>query len=214
MKVGGWVLPEGDTYFRGILERTPRGFEIDHLETALQYVRHWRCAVDGGAHIGTWTAFLAERFAQVVAYEPAEDTWACLHQNMRRFRNVVAVQCALGEAPAVCDLVDDPRREGNTGARFLRKNEEGSVEVRTLDSENYQELDFLKLDVEGYEAFALLGARNTLQRLHPVVLIEEKKGMSERFDLVTGAAGELLKRWGAREVARIRNDVVFAWTDS
>ena len=209
---GGWEIPEGDTYFAPLLKADPRGFEIAHLEEALKHCRRFRSAVDGGAHIGTWSAWLAQRFERVVAYEPAEDTWACCSRNLKLYRNAVAVQCALGEAYGVAQMSDDAKRPGNTGARFLAQG--GGIEVRPLDREEIHDLDFLKLDLEGYEYFALRGAEKTLRRCRPVVVIEEKKGMAERFRLKHGEASAYLAHLGAREAARIRNDVVFTFPDA
>ena len=207
-----WALPAADTYFAPLLEAEPRGFEIDHLDEALKHCKRWRCAVDGGAHIGTWAAYLAGRFERVIAYEPAPDTFACLENNLHPHGNARAVQCALGEKYGVAALSDDARRPGNTGARHLCKG--GGIEVRPLDREGYEELDFLKLDLEGYEYFALCGAYETLKRCRPVVLIEEKNGMAQRYGLAPAAARSLLEGLGAREVARVRNDCIFSFADA
>ena len=212
MNGSGWSLPEADSYFAPLLAKDPRGFEIDHLEAALSYCKRFRTAVDGGAHVGTWSAWLAQRFSQVVAYEPAPDTWACCEENLRLYKNAIVVQAALGERWGAAEVVDDVSRKGNTGARFLAQG--GGIEVRPLDAEEYHDLDFLKLDLEGYEYFALVGAIKTLRRCRPVVVIEQKNGMAQRFGRKPGDAAALLAGLGAREVARMRNDLVFTFNDS
>ena len=202
-----WQLPEADTYFAPHL--TDEGFQVDHLKAALTHCRNFRTAIDGGAHIGTWAAHMGRRFRLVLAFEPAEDTFECLARNLSGAVNVRPVRIALGERAGMARLADDVLRPGNTGARFLVAGDE--VEVMAIDELDLADLDFLKLDIEGCELRALLGAERTLRACRPVVCIEEKKGFGVRFGLQDGAASAYLKGLGAREIERQRNDRIFVW---
>ena len=46
------------------------------------------------------------------------------------------------------------------------------VELRTLDSYGFEDVAFIKIDVEGHEEAVLAGAGDTLVRAKPVLLIE------------------------------------------
>lgn len=206
-----WMLPPADTYFAQMLARDPRGFEIDHLDLALRHCERFRLAVDGGAHIGTWSVEMAKRFESVMAFEPARDTYDCLRENVQGCENIVPIRKALGAEAGTAFVVDDPTRTGNTGARHLGEAAAGgaSVEVVPLDDYDFADLDFLKLDVEGYELNALKGAGGTLTRCQPVVLIEAKRFRPERFGVDAEAASRFLQSMGYRQVAAARNDRVF-----
>lgn len=208
-----WELPEADTYFRDKL--TDRGFQVEHLEQALVHCRRFRTAIDGGAHIGTWSAYMATKFRNVIAFEPAPDTFACLTANTKGLHNVLHVKAALGEKAGAGRLFDDDSRPGNTGARHLDQmcaiDRSEPVEITTVDSIGLDDLDFLKLDVEGYELRALQGAAETLRRCKPVILIEVKKFNPPRFGVDHRAAARFLTGMGFREAQQIRNDVVFVW---
>ena len=204
-----WALPAADKYFAPLL--TDEGFQIDHLRTALRYVRAWRTAVDGGAHIGTWTCLMARMFERVVAFEPAEDTFECLFKNTRSLSNVVRLKGALGAAPSMASMLDDPQRPGNTGARYLGPGND--VEVIRLDDLELDDVDFIKLDVEGAELHALQGMEATLRRCKPVVCIEEKH-FGGRFGVRGGAALEFLRSLGATEAEVIGKDHVFRFDDA
>lgn len=204
-----WALPAADRYFGSILAQDPRGFEIDHLETALKHCTSFRTAVDGGAHVGTWSAAMAKRFARVLAFEPAADTFACLSANLFEVKNVDLYQVALGPQRGCGSIVDDPARPGNTGSRHLNVERPGETEIMALDELGLTDLDFLKLDVEGYELHALRGAEQTLKAYRPVVLIECKKFRPARYGVDAEAAALFLRTAGYREVARVRNDRVF-----
>lgn len=203
-----WQLPEADTYFAKILEKTPAGFELDHLEVALEHCHRFRVAVDGGAHIGTWTCAMATRFNRVHAFEPAPDSFRCLLANTKRFGNLTLAHAALGDKNQLCTVLDDPTRVGNTGSRMVSPGGAESVWMYALDHFQFEELDFLKLDVEGYELFALQGAEQTIWRCKPVIMIECKRFVPPRHG-GPEAAIQYLSGLGYHEVGGVRNDRVF-----
>lgn len=206
-----WQLPKTDLYFRKILQKSPEGFELDHLDFALQHCKQFRVAVDGGAHIGTWSVALAKRFQLVYAFEPAQDTFNCLALNTKHIYNVVRSRRALGEHDSHCLVKDDILRPGNSGARivewdvgFGNNNAQGVA----LDSYVFEDVDFIKLDVEGGELLALKGATETIARYKPTIMIECKK-----FDPPRHGGPEqailFLKELGYKHVGGVNNDWVF-----
>lgn len=199
-----WKLPAADTYFAPLL--TEQGFEIEKLEVAFSHCRRFRTAVDGGAHIGTWSARMAQSFRRVLAVEPAADAIDCLVENTGLLLNVTPIRAALGASRIFASLRDDPARPGNTGARFI--GDGNDFEVIRLDDLGIPDLDFVKLDVEGYEYFALLGAERTVRAQRPVVMLEDKD-FGARYGLPQGAARDLLASWGMVEVEHMKNDYVY-----
>lgn len=183
-----------------MLQDLPPDHDLTHLETALQYVQRFRFAVDGGAHRGIWTRVLAQRFEHVLAFEPHAENAA--HVPAER---TTLIHAALGEAPGRASMAPG---EDNTGEWHLTAGDE--VDVLALDAFALTVCDFLKLDVEGYELFALRGAAETLKRCRPVVLIEEK-WHCERYGIAPGAAPAFLIELGMREIARCNKDHVFIW---
>ena len=43
----------------------------------------------------------------------------------------------------------------------------------TLDSLNYNDVDYIKIDTEGHELKVLQGCEETLKRTHPVIVLEQ-----------------------------------------
>jgi FkbM family methyltransferase len=216
-QAGTFWLPDEDTYFVPFLADGAAGFQLDRLEAALERVTDWRLAVDIGAHVGTWTCRLAERFEWIEAFEPCPDARECLAKNIAGLGGgYVKVQpFALGAAEGHGVMLRDAKREGNTGSRFVSLNGAlaadtvARIEVRTLDSFDLPAVGFLKIDVEGYEDRVIEGARETIRRSHPVMLVEEKPFPGRYSADGRSHAAALLAELGAREVARFRHDHVY-----
>ncbi len=211
-QINGWWLPDGDKYFEPF---TKDGFQLDHLEAALKHVRSWTFALDIGSHIGMWAKVLAGRFDSVLAFEAANDTFECLSENITE-PNVVKYHVAVGDRAGHAAMQDDAKRPGNTGARFVRPNSEvtnpdGDLLMLAIDELGMKNVGFIKLDVEGYELQALRGARETIQRSWPTIIMEtDKKFARIRYGVPDDAAERFLLGMDYRVVEHIRPDKVFA----
>lgn len=207
--VQGLAFPEADVFMAAQVDAAG-GYQADHLDAALRHVSDFSVAIDGGAHAGLWSRALSARFERVIAVEPAADTFEALTANMRTFgcANVEARNVALGARPGyVCltlDAVNEERQ--NTGARYVQPD--GDIPMVAIDDWQLDDLGFLKLDVEGSEFAALLGARQTLARCRPVVLFEEK-GFGVRLGSRRGQSEALLKTLGYRQLAVVSCDQIW-----
>lgn len=187
IQIQGWWFPHPDVKCEKHF--TERGFQIEHLDHALSFVTKWSVAIDGGAHVGSWSKVLASRFREVHSFELAFDTFECLQKNMANIPNVHLYHAALGD------------KEGRVGIRRTEHSlghcvDEGTdIPMRTIDSLNLKKCDFIKLDLEGYEYHGLKGAEKTLRKYRPIVLIEEK-GHTQKFGLDAHAGSEFLESLG------------------
>lgn len=210
-RVNDWWLPDGDIHFRTLLERKGNYIE-EHVRKALEFVERWGTAVDVGAHIGLCSKILAEKFKMVYAFEPAQDTFECLWENLGICWNMDFFQVALGASEGTVHMEDDtskPTRIGNTGSRFVQEG--GYIRMCTLDSWKLQDVGFLKIDVEGYELRVLQGAQETLLRCNPVVMIEVGKSPQERYGLEVEEPVRFLESLGMKEALRLKPDWIFTW---
>jgi len=134
---------------------------------------------DIGAHIGYYSLRLSKwvgKSGRVFSYEPVPYTYSFLERNLRRNKaaNVSVQQAAIG------DRDGSVRMAAETGARLGWSTiaDSGNLEVRcaTVDSEiqrlGLERLDFIKIDVEGFELQALAGAESTIRRMRPKIMFE------------------------------------------
>jgi FkbM family methyltransferase len=142
---------------------------------------------DVGAFEGLLTMYFARTAAQVIAWEPNPGNRARLTQNieLNRLANVTIRPVGAGSESGVLDLVTDPLMPGGASADSTIARETRSsvpvarttqIQVVPLDTDRaLQGLPLphvIKLDVEGMELQALLGAVQTIQQARPVLYLE------------------------------------------
>lgn len=153
-----------------------------------------------------------------IAYEPFSVAYNLLCKNVmdNKMKNIVCKNLAVGHVNKSLYLGNAYNDENhmNIGDSFVfEDNKETEVsrgtvyrdnvklavnkfkiECVTLDSEPDMKIDFIKMDVQGYEINALRGAKNLLLRYKPVIAIELEescgllchniKNISELYDCI------------------------------
>lgn len=206
--VGGMYLPDHEQHMVAWI--TANNTVIDgkltyqyaKLNAAMEFVKNWRTAIDAGAHCGFWSVHLVKRFQEVYAFEPVAEHRACFIKNVPSVDGNSArlrlYHCALGEREGEVAMTIE---QGSSGGTYIATNGHAGehVPVCTLDSQKIANVDFLKIDVEGYELFVVRGGEQTIRRDRPCIVIEQKpKGLAERYGQTRMAAVELLQSWGAK----------------
>lgn len=208
--VRGLAFPDADEFMVNEV-KFDGTYQIENLEAGLRHVTNFDCAVDGGAHIGTWSRVMGERFARVIAVEPSPDTYEALTWNLDQFGslNVEPRRLALGDRPGLVSMTlnGEQAMKANTGARFTKAG--GDIPVETIDSWGLPSLGFLKLDVEGSEYVALHGAKKTLTRCKPIVLFENKWLWSVNFGLPKNIVARFLEGLGYRMLEQVSRDQIW-----
>jgi FkbM family methyltransferase len=143
--------------------------------------------LDGGANEGVYTVFASARVGptgRVIAVEPSPREIERLKRNiaLNDMHNIDLVEAALCERPGSVDLtIAQPMHAGeNTLGGFIyderRAVDTKTVAAVTLDKLvaelSLRRLDIVKLDLEGAELRALMGARHSLAELKPLLLFE------------------------------------------
>lgn len=185
-----FILPPR-RYIRYLVNKNLRKGEPElHLLPFL--VHRDKQAIDIGANKGVYTYLLARLVPFVHAFEPNPKMFNVLTRGLPE--NAKAYDAALSDESGSGELLV-PRSErtkaySNQGASLSKhkvSGEHGVVQIqkRTLDSYALDNIGFIKIDVEGYEHAVLKGAKETLTRCRPTLLIE----LEERH---TGVAIESL----------------------
>ena len=82
--------------------------------------------------------------------------------------------------------------------------------MKKLDDYEYNNIDFIKIDVEGFENQVVLGAKETLIRNKPIIIVEQK-GFSNRYKETQFEAIDTLKSYGAKVIDQVVKDYILSW---
>ena len=126
-----------------------------------------RTAIDIGAWKGPWTTWWSSKVKTIEAFEPNPDIFPNLKQNTNKLKNCTIHNTALGDTTGKVSM----QYETHTGTCHV-KDYNGSINLRTLDSYNFQNVDIIKIDVEGFEIPVLNGAKQTILSQRPWIKIE------------------------------------------
>lgn len=211
-------LPDGEKHFVEWMNKSGEivdgkgTYQIKKLREAMKWCGQSRVAVDVGAHVGLWSMHLAKRFENVIAFEPVAGFRKCFAKNAW-IRGVKLFPCALGAAPGKVRMVIDPADTGGTHVAQQNVGDHpGWTELRTLDSFDLQGVDFIKIDCEGYEAQVIVGARETLKRCRPCVIVEQKQHIMSKNSFATGTpAVNSLLEMGAQLRTVMSGDYILSW---
>ena len=211
----GIYLPDGEKHFvewmnrNGELVDGKGTYQIKKWRACIPHIRQWRTAVDVGCHVGLWAMQMAKRFENVVAFEPVAAFRDCFAKNAW-MRGVKCFPYALGAVPGRVRMAYDPADSG--GTHVDASAESGNVEMRTLDSFDFQNIDFIKIDCEGFEHHVLHGAVETLKRCKPCVIVEQKPHkLGPNFGITGTPAVTLLTSLGAKIRTEISGDYIMSW---
>ena len=177
---------------------------VQSVEWAIAHCRQRRTAVQAGGNIGLWPRRLADVFRRVITFEPEARTFECLQKNVPPSVEVRGE--ALADKPGQCSMI-----RKSLGSHRVFFSDADSVPMTTVDALGLDDLDYLQLDIEGYEWHALQGAQDSIRRCHPLIQVEFRRHTT-KYGQSDEAVQALLTGWGYRPVSKQQgSDVVFRW---
>src|SRR5499433_2638920 len=174
-------MPPSVFYRRRIAQEARTG--EPELAVLAELVPRGGIAVDVGANVGFFAYALADIADRVVAFEPNPD-YAFFARWMLRGRaevREIALSDASGRGTLYVPLSDQGMllhlagslKRSHVQFRHIKTYD---VEIRTLDEAGLAGVRFVKADVEGGEREVLDGARATIARDRPVIMLELLSG--------------------------------------
>jgi len=179
-KVNNWYFPENDigqssysncSFGNPILNREKLCF-ID----GLLYFKDRTHALDIGANIGYVTSWMSLKWPHVSSFEPTPTTFECLELNCKS-DTVDLYNIGISDKQGTLNFaVNNHKPDLNQIVTEFRSYKKGwdvlEIPVNTVDSFDFDDIDFLKIDVEGHEYQVVNGAIKTIRNNRPLIMLE------------------------------------------
>ena len=171
-QVKGWWLPDSDTHFENYID--DRGYQTIHRDTILKYIRQYKpvtaSCIDVGSHVGFWSKDFTQYFKHVYAFEPMDEVRECLFENIKA-KNYTCFTNGLGNEMAVKKVKYNPEATGNT---YISEDGNKEISIKKLDTFYLPDIDYIKIDAEGYEIEVLKGGTKLIEMYKPFIHVEVK----------------------------------------
>lgn len=190
--------------------------------------------LDIGAHVGYHSMAYAKANpnVRILAFEPQNEIFEILKLNINQNGHsdrITPINKCVGNTNSLVSLsnvIDD-------GPNSHRQVEYGSTnfynfggmsigvngqptEMITVDSLQLQQLDYMKIDVEGAEFLVLLGAGETIKKYKPLICFEDLKQLPSDYLMNLGfnnpiSSYDVLKSYGYNNFKQLEYQNVLAW---
>lgn len=160
-------------------------YSESEVQLFADFIGQGMVVIDVGANTGSHTIALARLVGNtgvVFAYEPERLNFNTLAGNVtiNNLHNVYVLQKAVGNINGTIAVPElDVEWTDNFGGLTLdadyRESPNYPVPIITLDSQNFNKCDFIKIDIEGMELQALEGAKELINKHKPVLYVENDR---------------------------------------
>lgn len=199
-KYGQFIVERHDVYYPKYLLETdapPAAHQVDFLMDMSDQLGDAPVFLDIGAHIGHFSIPFGKKFAKnkgiVYSFEVQRLIYYMLAGNiaLNNLSNVYCFRKAIYQTSGEINLPHiDYYKDNNFGGYSLKNpaHSDEVIESVSIDDLKLDKVDIVKIDIEGLEEQALLGAANTLKLYKPLLFIE--------YDLSEPSLIDLIKSYG------------------
>lgn len=159
-------------------------FEAKSIAYVLDFIKPGMICIDVGANFGYYTVKMSRKVGElgsVIAFEPTNNFYDSLVRNLslNRISNVVLEKFGLSDKSFSSKIkigTETATIHWVEGSESNSSPYDEIIKLDTLDNyvynHNIEKIDFIKVDIDGHEYFFLQGAKASLLKFRPVILIE------------------------------------------
>jgi len=189
-------------------------------ESAIHYIEqilkamHDPVVLDIGASIGNHAIIMAQFSKIVYCFEPMPERFEILLRNQleNHISNMQIFNIGLSDQNETLTFYKD----GSTFVDGLQRDSSRTQQIvcrmgdEVLQENDIKEIDFIKVDIEGFEARALYGLRNVIGSSRPFVIMEwnndfTRKEFRKKYDLFAS----VFKNYEVRAIAHNHHKYYF-----
>jgi FkbM family methyltransferase len=185
---------------------------------------------DCGGYVGLFSLWaLKKKASKVIIFEPLEKNYKCISRNLHDYINagkVILIKAGVWSSKGCLEFYEDEAGSGSTflinsvdpmvkkdvtDKKWIKKTH-SSMQVVTIDgiAEELKipSVDLIKMDVEGAESEAVLGAKNTLIKYSPNLALCTYH-QSNHGEILYKSVNEINPMYGQRKM--IRGSLIMCW---
>lgn len=129
---------------------------------SLPFVRSFRNAIDVGCRDGEYSRYLQHYFDHTYALDPRKRKFFPFNVDMNK---VTHFTCALGDKDETIQMYG--------GTHDASHGKMSEVPCFMLDDFGLEDVDYIKIDVEGFEKKVVIGGERTIAKNRPIIVIEQ-----------------------------------------
>lgn len=190
----------------GLMFINTKNHDLKQWKYCLSKIKNFRTCIDFGAHVGTSAIQYSKSFEKIISFEPLPNLFECLEYNTKDLSNVEIHNFAISDTNGFTNIFVNP---DNSGSNIIQSDETNKiiksrwgnknrvdfvntppiqVETRTIDSFGFTDVDFIKIDTEGFNIKPLMGMEETLRNNSPLIMMErgQEKNPGKKYLLSMG----------------------------
>ena len=149
---------------------------------------NFRRCIDIGGYKGKYSSLYASLFKRVETFEPNQKILPEFYSSTKFYTNItlhkLGVSNYIGSSDFFCNNVNMGMCTTTPKYATLSNNFESPIKINvtTIDSMNFTDVDFIKIDAEGADKKIIQGAMETINTCHPTIQIEYRdKKLANQF---------------------------------
>ena len=183
-------------------------YEGKELDTFFDWIKQYNqeifagVALDIGANIGNHSLYFSDYFKKVYSFEPNPRTYQVLRLNAVLASHIKCFEVGLSDINKQSQMDVNPTNSGGATVTDCGSEHAHTITLKSLDSiiGDDEDIKLIKIDVEGHELKALIGAERVIRKNQPIILFEQHPhDFSDGHSKVV----DLLRNYGYRKFAVI-----------
>ncbi len=201
-KLGEWLYRYAYPLYRPLYFTYKRIMEENEISFFKKNIRNSDIVLDIGANIGFYSLLFSELIGQngkVYAFEPEKNNFNRLVQNTKNRSNIHCIHAAVSDISGQIYLYSSEFGLNVDYRTYYSGNNQmlQTVKAYSIDdfaqTHNIQKVDWIKIDIQGYEYFAFKGMKEIVSKNKDIKIITEfwpyginKAGITVKdwFDLI------------------------------
>jgi FkbM family methyltransferase len=178
VKLGNFLYKNAFALYKpmySVFKKKQDAFEIELLR---KYIKKGDCILDIGANIGFYAKILSDLTGEngiVHCFEPDKTNFGHLQNSCGKLQNVILNNKAAG--PKTEKIKIYTSKELNVDHRTYKPDEyESEIEIEAVSMDEYmngRKVDFIKMDIQGFEMQAVQGMTKSLEENADLKLVSE-----------------------------------------